>query len=361
MRRPGRLILLVSSAVSVFLLVELAARALEPALEEPNRWPDEATATKARQMARLGCADVVFVGNSTARDAFDPRVFESATAGELVAYNAALDAAGPGLVADWLDDAVLAELDPAVVVWALGSPDLNDAAPGTRAAHEAYRASVAGRTDTLGSVQRVAWDRLALVRNREALREVGAVADAVGPGARPDGGVAATALLDDRGLGLSRRDLRYEPGDPAVRSFVAAQLLANHTVGPEQTDRAGALLDDLSRRGHRVVLVVLPVTDELRALHPGGAASWHAYRKAVDDLAEQAGLRLVDLADAVEPDGFADLHHVNARGSRQVTEAVARALDDPVDADRAVTTVFPDPPAGSSDAPAGRPTCGERS
>src|SRR5690606_40579241 len=96
-----------------------------------------ATQTDARPCAELGV-----VGNSMARDDVVPSVLEDELGVE--AYNAALDAAGPELLARWVDQQVQPRLDPSTVVLALSSADLNDNSEAGRAALDAYDASVMG-------------------------------------------------------------------------------------------------------------------------------------------------------------------------------------------------------------------------
>ena len=108
-----RLLIFLGAAVAVLLVAEGLARVLAPAMAEPEEWPDAATAVKVAQMDALDCADLVFVGNSMARDAFDPSQWS-----DVGAYNAALDAATPEQLARWVPNEVVPRLDPSTVVWA---------------------------------------------------------------------------------------------------------------------------------------------------------------------------------------------------------------------------------------------------
>jgi hypothetical protein len=275
-------------------------------------------------MDRIGCAEVVFVGNSVARDDLDPETFSTADPGLRSAYNAALDAAGPGQIARWLPEEVIPRLDPEVVVWALTSPDLNDAAPASRAALESYASSVGGRDDLVGRLQRPLVEHLALVRHREGLSDPAALWDAasgVGPDADGDG----TELIGPWGEGRSRANLQYVPDDPGVRGFVASQLLADYRIGGEQAETARALVEDLLADGREVVLLLPPVTDEFIELHPDPGA-WEDYRATVQEIADATGAQLVDLTEVGETSWFADTHHLNADGARELTGLVAAQL-----------------------------------
>jgi hypothetical protein len=323
----------VLAAIACLLATEGIARALAPAMPEPEIWPDDATTLKVAQIDALGCADVVFVGNSVARDGLDPRTFTEADRFHRSAYNAALDAAAPLQQAEWLLGEVLPHLAPSVVVWSLTSPDLNDAAPAGGAALESYGSSIGGRDDLLGRLQRPLVDHVALARYRTTLGDPGALATAVADRLAGDRAPRISAeglpgLIGDGGEGLSRRDLRYVPDDPVVGSFVRAQLLEDFAVGGTQQDAAASLIADLGAAGIEVVLVVPPVTDEFVALHPDGQVSWDRYRDAVTDIAEQTGVPVIDLADGAADPLFADTHHLNADGAAWMSQQVAAELDD---------------------------------
>ena len=307
------------------MVLEVGARLLDPYLPTPAQWPDAATATKVVQMDTRECADVVFVGNSMARDAFDPAVFTAADPLSRTAYNASLDAASPAQLARWVPEEVVERLDPSTVVVALSSADLNDNAAAGQAALASYETSTGGRNDLLGAIQRQAADWSAIVRHRESLRDPEAVLDAVAAAAddtnapRPSAdGIEGVIGID--GQGLSRRDLEHTE-QPATRRFVADQLLNDYALGPEQLEAAGDLLTRLDRVGVDVVLVALPVTDDYVALHPGGEADYDEYRAAMADLAEAADVPFHDLSGTT--DSFADTHHLNGVGSQRVSEETA--------------------------------------
>lgn len=323
------LLLFAGAAVAVLLGAEGVARVLEPALPETERWPDAATTVKVAQMDELGCADLVLVGNSMARDAFDPAAIGEATGVD--AYNAALDAASPAQLERWLPHEVVPRLRPTTVVWALTSPDLNDEAPAGRAAFDAYDTSIGGRVDLLGRAQDELVARSALVAHRDALGDPAtlwtAVGDRLGGDDAPRADVAGIpGLIGPRGQGLSRRDLSYRPGDPVATRIVSDQLLADFDLGGVQQRHAADLIRSLTDRGVEVVLVQLPVTDEFIALHPDGGDDWGEYRAAMRTLAAGTGARLVDLSDGFEPDEFADTHHLNADGAARVSARLAEEL-----------------------------------
>ena len=330
-RRPRRTVLALGAlgAVLALLVAEGVARWLAPALPPPDRFGDGARAAKAAQMAELadaeGCVDVVVVGDSMARDGLVPGVLSDADPAGRSAYNASLDAAGPELLGPWLDGQVLPRLHPATVVVAISSIGMNDGSPGVTAATEAWDASLAGRGGLLGSLDRWASDRLALVEHRRELRDPEALWDALvdrlggGEAAVEDPAAGAAATFDDRGAGLSRRELTYE-GPGAATAFTRDQLLADFDLGGDPAGRVAELVAVAGSDGADVVVVVLPVTDDFAGLHPGGAEDLEAAREAIVEGAEAAGAPVVDLLDEAPPeDRFADTHHLNGEGADELS------------------------------------------
>jgi lysophospholipase L1-like esterase len=329
MRGPRRLLAVAGVGLAVLVVAEAGVRLLEPALPEPATWPDDATALKVAQMDDLDCADVVFVGNSVARDDLSPERFGEQTG--LVAYNAALDAASARQVARWVPDQVVPRLDPDAVVWVVTSPDLSDGAPAGQAAFESYADSPGGRDDLLGRLQRPLVDHVALVRNRAALTDPAVLQQALGDRL---GGDDAPRIADDglpgligpAGQGVSRQELTYVPDDPVVTTFVRDQLLDGFAIGDGQLDAAGAVVAGLRDRGIEVVLVMPPVTDEFVELHPGGRTAFDEYRLAMADLADAHDVAVLDYADEGAPSWFADTHHLNGDGASRLTTMLADDL-----------------------------------
>lgn len=328
-----RLLLSVAACATVLIASELAVRALEPSLAEPSRWPDQATLAKTLQMDALGCADVVFTGNSMARDGLDPSYFTSTDPAGRTAYNAALDAATPSQLDRWLTDEVLPRLRPSTVVLAIASADLNEHSVAGRAAFDAYGASVGGRTGPLGDLQRVLVDVSALARNRDGLRDPGELTDALH---RALGGEQATrtspagvpGVIGPTGEGLSRRD-RVDAGGSVARRFLTEELLGDYAVSTDETAALVRTIDHLREAGTEPVLVVLPVTGEYVGLHPAGATDFQEFLDAIDEVAEETGTPLLDLHDAItRPESFADTHHLNAAGSTELTRMIVERISD---------------------------------
>lgn len=332
--RRGVLVLSVM-VLAVLLVAEGTTRALEPYLPDPLVYGDEATQVKVAQMDARGpaCTDVVLAGNSMGRDAFDPAVFSAADPDHRQAYNASLDAASPVLVRRWLADEVLPRLDPATVVLTVASLDLNANGRATASASRAYDAAPATATGWTGAAGAWWTTHLAVARYRTELRDPTVLADAV---ARWRSGrtvphltsAGIDGVLGPAGEGVSRRALRYRQ-DAGTKAFTRDQLLSGYRVDPAQTAALDGILADLQQRGTPVAVLVLPVTDDYVALHPGGRADVDAFLSAVRATTDARRVPLVDLhAAAPGPDAFADTHHLNATGAAWLSATLPARLAD---------------------------------
>ena len=327
-RRRPRAAAVVAVAVALVLVAELGVRWLEPALPAPRSWPSTAVATKVEQLEREaagGCTDVVFVGNSMSRDAFVPDVFEAADPAPRSSYNAALDAASPSLLLRWVRDQVLPATRPATVVIGLASFDLNAAAATPRAALRSYDAAPFTSDGFAGRLEGAFARWLALVRNREALRDpetvLGAFVDRVrGRRAERPTADGIDGVMAADGHGLSRRDLRFS-GDDATIDRLQRQFLHPFEIGGGQVDALRELVDLIEEAGATPVVQLLPVTDEYVAAHPDGAQDVQEFRRAVTTALDGTGAVLIPPPPT--PEGaFADTHHLNGRGA----DAYSRGL-----------------------------------
>lgn len=326
-------LLLLGSAVLVLLLAEGVARVLAPYLPEPAVYGDEATAVKIAQMdaRRDRCTAVVVVGDSMARDAFDPATFTAADPDHRPAYNAALDAASPRLLSHWVPDEVVPRLHPSTVVIALASLDLNANGTAARGALASYEAAPRTRDDLVGRLDGWAMDASALAAHRRELRDPAAVADAVGRLRAADpaprlGADGLPGVLGADGEGLSRRGLQYR-GDAGAKAFTRSQLLGDWSLDGGQVAAAADLARTLHADGVQVAFVVLPVTDDYVALHPQGRADFDRFLDAVRGAGADTGTPVIDLHDARPGTAsFADTHHPNQAGTAWFSSALPAEL-----------------------------------
>jgi hypothetical protein len=328
-----RVAVVAGAVVVVLALAEVGARALAPYLPEPALWTDDTTEVKVAQLDALadgpGCVDLVFAGNSMTRDGLVPEEFTAADPDGRATYNAALDAATPALLERWVLDEVDPRVDPDGVVLGLSSFDLNDEAQIGQSALDAYDRAPLTRDDIFGRLQAPLIRHLDLVRYRNSLRDPRELWAALGRWrdgervARLDAS-GIDGLLGPQGEGLSRRDLHYVPS-PVTDRFAQNELLNDFHLGGDQSAATERLLRGLVDRGVDTAVVVLPVTDDYVALHPGGRAQFDQFLDLAEQLATEAGAQFVDLHDLAPGDQwFADTHHLNAVGA----EHLSRALPD---------------------------------
>jgi hypothetical protein len=319
----------VFAALLAFLVLgaEGGARLLSPFVPRPLAWPDLSTELKAEQLREVDCAEVVVAGNSMARDGIVPQLLGAPTA----AYNASLDAATPELLGAWLSEVVVPELEPSVVVLALATMDLNENSAAGDAAARAYAESLEGRRDLTGRASSWLAARSALVRYRTELRSPETLGDSLrraveGERLERSPEDELSGVIGPLGEGLSRRDLTHS-GTSALTELIRTEFLADFEIARSQVDATRRLVDDLRERGHEVVLVTLPVTDDFVELHPDGTADVEDFRAAIGSIATDTGALWVDYLDRDFPtDQFADTHHLNAEGSTALTNDLRAEL-----------------------------------
>jgi hypothetical protein len=326
-----RVLVFAAVALAVFVLAEVGARVLGPYLPEPKEWSDQATQTKAAQIEDLDCVDVVFAGNSMARDGLDPEAFTKADPSGRSAYNAALDAATPDHLQQWLTNEVLPHTQPDSVVVALASFDLSSGNKAGPLALESYQNALQTRPDTTGRIQRWFADHLALVRYRNELRNPANIWRAMGDAAEGDEAPRADAeenkVIGPSGEGLSARPLTYTGPGPASR-FLQTELLADYRLDPDQLSSAEDLIRALEQDGTEVTLLALPVTDDFVSLHPRGDEDFEEYLTQMEAIADAAGADFVDLSrERFDDDEFADTHHLNEAGVERLAPLVAERID----------------------------------
>ena len=327
----SRVLRVVGVAAVVLVVAEVGVRLLAPYLPEPMLYADESTAVKVAQLDRVGgadrCATVVVAGNSMARDDLVPSRMTAGLDDGVIVYNSALDAASPELLARWLPDHVVPEVDPDLVIIGLSSFDLNDSARISASALDGFDGAALTRDDFFGRLQQPLLRHLALFRHRQALRDPVTVWSSLGrardgerePRPEADG---IPGVLDADGSGLSRRELRY---DPALGSdtLLRTELLNDFTIGGRQADSLRGLITELQDSGTEVVLAVLPVTEDYVGAHPAGADDHDRFLELVEEIAVEADVPELDLHDWAETEDFADTHHLAGAAADRLSVEMA--------------------------------------
>lgn len=326
-RRSAVLVVLV--ALGVLLLAEGTVRVLAGPLNEPQVWRDKETAAKAAQIAAVGeagGADIVLLGSSMTNAAVDPVALARSLGTPRPVYNAALNGASVRSMATWLEEVVIPELQPRLVVVGLSSRELNGRGINQAEELSSFSSSPAierltGSGGWMGRLERAVDDASALFRYRTVLRRpLDAFDDAKGP-PRP-----AQVLLPN---GVLRALHVFEKTDyrvtAAFRTRIAGRVLNDYAIGDAELAALADLLDTAGDAGVEVAVMLMPITADAVAMHPDGAEDQALFDATITTATE--GHRLIDLRRSFEDLSlFADPLHLNGRGRHDFTLALAAAL-----------------------------------
>lgn len=281
----------------------------------PRVWHDGVVQVKAGQMRerrRAGATGgVVFAGSSQVLEGVAPRL--AAPGLGLRAYNAGVHRGFLPLTERWLLDVVVPALQPRVVVLGLSVLDLNDNGTAQYEVLERFESALARRRDGVARVQRSLlerWPRLHPLVGR-SLSTV----------------VLADVEVGSDGEGLEFADaFEYRLSD-TKRRYVEEELLGRFTTGPRTTGSLERVVAGVRRTGAELVLVEMPVTDELVMMLPGGADDAAAARRVLRAEADRHGTRLVEsLRTVTDHAWFADCVHLSGAGMCHVSLMLEREL-----------------------------------
>lgn len=299
---------------------ETVVRAVAHRLPEERIWHDGVTQVKHRQMrmrrAVGGTGGVVFAGSSQMLDGVHPPT--AAPALGTRAYNAALHRGFLPLTERWLADVVLPTLEPRLVVLGLSVLDLNDNNTAQHQQLRQFQRSTARREGWRPLLRRAAHERSAVVRHfvgrdpKVLLRD-----ERVGP----DG--EGTEFLRATGYRLSDRK----------RDYIIDELLGDYTTGAPTMDQLHRVVTAVRSAGADVVLVEMPVTDEINALLPHGVADREQASAALCEAAARQDVRLVsDLRALADRKWFADCVHFLGVGMTRASALLRDALTEELEA-----------------------------
>lgn len=317
-----------SIAIAVALLVaaEAGVRAAADSLPDPLRWNDHEAQNKAQHMAELASrgrhVDIVFTGSSSMNAAADPRLLGRLAPG-VSAYNAALNGADMRSMEFWLDHVVLPRLRPEVVVIGTTSLELNDNGITQRDFYRRLITSEAGRSlrgrlGRMGALEAWFEDHSYLARYRTELRRPATIING-DPRARA-GEVDATGLL----RAIPEFHARPYALPAEFKRRTERDSYHAFAIGGEQLAALARIADKLERRDISLVLVKMPVTNDLVPLHPRGARDYALFERTLSGFASSRPITYAD-ADARFSNKrfFVDPIHLNAQGMRRFTAFIA--------------------------------------
>jgi hypothetical protein len=324
---PRRLRVVIGVVVCVLVLAELGVRLVEHRLLPPHDWYTQEYGIKEEQMDALadaGGSSIVFIGSSVIDTTLDPSGLTAP--GERPAYNAGLIGANLEMVDRWSELVVEPALRPDIVIIGISSRDVNANGAALETQTPGFYRLPAmrrllGRESIAEQIERRAGELSRLVRYRTVLRRP---LESIGGYDGPDRNVP---LNDARGMELHLRESTFQGGE-VVAEFFRNEPLLDFAVSDVQLGALRRAIDRLQRQGARVILLDVPVTEQYVSLHPDGAADYRAYEAALQDLAGDTGIELVDAGVWQQKALFSDPLHLNGVGSDTLTRLIDRYLVD---------------------------------
>jgi hypothetical protein len=294
-----------------------------------------------RAEARDIALDIGLVGSSlTFRGLHAAQIAERHRDPDLEVLNAAMPGKPLDVVRWWATKVVQPLARPNVVVIGIASRDLILAGNQQRGARAVFRDALGRdfvrRGDLDFALQEIAAENR-VPAYRGALRRPDLVTQPLEQGWDPQAAGYERPGWQLRGLWPSNclqvRDREYDVftgSTTAERSRLAANQLTPYDLGPG-LDQLRRLIRSLRRGGATPVLVNLPVTPDFRAAHPGGEATYDAYRDTIAALAGAEGILLVDAVEffRVDQGVFRDMSHLNVWGAQRLSRRLGAILNRP--------------------------------
>lgn len=308
---------------------ELTLRRVDGLLPAHLHFHDQLSTGKWRQLEDLvrrgESVEVLLIGSSQMVAALDPTTIVPPP---LTAYNAALHRATPDLTARWLTDVVLPRVRPRVVVWGLGSADLNDNGPIHDETLATFLRSPGASSSPARRYLSALRTRYALLRHAKVLLQPRRFARLL----RKSATVAGTATY--RHLGPRGRSQQYWEREeywttPEKLAFLKGKVVSDFAVGGRQIETITRTVQRLRSAGVGVLLIEMPHAQEYQDLLPRGEQDVLRAREALQRIADETGSVLhTPERDELPTDWFNDCVHLNGRGMRGWTAAVRpRVLD----------------------------------
>lgn len=330
-RKAGRLRTALPLMIAFVVLLELALRVAAPKLRDPLLWPDWEAQHKVEAMDAIEAkgrrADVVFVGSSMVNAGFDPARATTLLGPGRFAFNAALNGADLRSTSLWTRNVVVPRLRPKLVVVGFNAGEANDGRGDLATLFTRFHEAPLGRvaTGTQGILADIdGWlvEHVYLARYRIVLRRP--VDALIGHDRAQD-----TSKVGPLGglLGLTTFQRRPYTAGLSGQLGHFENMLANYHVGGVQFAALQELADDLRARDIRLVLVRMPVTEDLLPHFPNGEADRRSFDRALSAFVAKNGLTLIDAQSRVtERSAFVDPLHLSTKGMQQLTEMVIAEL-----------------------------------
>jgi hypothetical protein len=311
--------------VAVLLLAELGTRVIASHLPTPLLWQSYETQRKVQQidaLSKKGGAKVVFLGSSLPDVGIEPSIVDQKIGGGVTSYNAGLASSIPRMTASWAEHVVIPELHPRVLVLCLDAYDLGaEGGAGRTVFYNAFLDSAGARQamhteDPIQLANRLIGQYSDLWRYKVQLRDPQTVLHAV-EGDKPP--VAAEAADIDAG-GRETEDQNFPfQNQPRVS-------VTDWSLGQKDVKAVRQLITYAAKRSISVVLVDMPVTNQLVDRMPHGEASYTEFDRDLFDIAASTHTKVLYFDNIRSDSLFLDDIHLNHAGADMLSAKLGTAL-----------------------------------
>ena len=316
------------AAIAVLVVVMLLGaegivRLRSSTLPPPQKW---ATPDLSRKEAQIdgrqdsGGASVVFLGSSAVDAAIDPSLLGNGPS-ERPMYNAGMRGGNSRMIESWAEHVAVPRLRPDVVVLGVISRELSGDDPVVEQRERDFFDAPAvkqllGDESVLQKTERKIEGASALFKYRTLIRQ----------------DRFFRAMLGFKVTGIEFGDYISPQGQFKVflhRTYGRADSLRaemrSFRVGSVQRDALRRLLTFLDARVRHVVVVNMPVPEDYVSYHPRGRADYDVATRTLKREAGRIGATYID--EGIWPTRyFADPVHVNAEGSKRLTEIMGKVI-----------------------------------
>ncbi|HEX3794014.1 MAG TPA: hypothetical protein VHV57_05910 [Acidimicrobiales bacterium] len=316
---------LILGVVVVLLLAELITRAIGSNLPAPLQWQSYETQRKVQQidaLSKKGGVPVVFLGSSLPEVGIAPKIIDEQIGHGVKSYDAALASSIPRMTTAWAESVVIPKLHPRVLVLGVGAYDLGAEGGASRTAfYNAFLGSAGakqamGTEDAIQKANRWLGQQSALWFHKDQLRDPETVARAV---------LGRTPPTDPEAADLDK-DGRQTIDQFAAFSNQSRVDVTDWSPGQKDMDAVKQLITYAHKRGITVVLVDMPVTNQLVDRMPHGQASYQEFKFLLGAIGEDSHTKVLYF-DQIRSDSlFLDDIHLNHAGTDLFSTELGTAL-----------------------------------
>jgi hypothetical protein len=316
---------LILGIVVILLIAELVTRVIGSHLPAPLQWQSYEAQRKDQQinaLAKKGGAQIVYLGSSLPDVGIEPALVDKQIGGGVTSYNAALASSIPRMTTAWAESVVIPKLHPKVIVLGVGAYDIGaEGGAGRTAFYDAFLASsgarqAMGKENPIQRANRWIGQYSELWFHKDQLRDPETVVRAVLGRTPPSDPEAANLDADGR----ETAD-QYFPFSNQARVDVT-----DWSLGTKDTDAVKQLIAYAHKRGITVILVDMPVTNQLVNRMPQGEASYKSFDTALGAIGKTSHSKVLYFDNIRSDSLFLDDIHLNHNGADLLSVGLGREL-----------------------------------